>query len=63
MRPSMAGDVARRDATCFSSHDLTDPLFGATLREVVRCGVEAICYQCEVGRTQIRLAERIPVRV
>ena len=55
--------VQRGDAIRMSPNDLTDPHFAATLREVVHRGVEAICYRCDVGRTQIRLDARIPVQL
>ncbi|TAK29364.1 MAG: DNA/RNA nuclease SfsA [Chloroflexota bacterium] len=55
--------VQRRDAVHLSPNDPTDPLFGATLRDVVHRGVEAICYRCDVGRTLIRLDQRIPVQL
>ena len=55
--------VQREDATGFVPNDEADPEFGSALRYVVGQGVEAYAYRCQVGTKEIRLAERLPVRL
>lgn len=53
--------IQRHDAREFRPHDATDPLFGATLREVTQAGVEVYAYKCDVTMERIGTAERVPV--
>lgn len=53
--------IQRPDARAFMPNDATDPLFGATLRDVAQAGVEVYAYRCEVTTTQISITERVSV--
>jgi sugar fermentation stimulation protein A len=41
--------------------DVIDPVYGQTLREAMRAGVEVLAYRARVTASEIRLAERIAV--
>ncbi len=53
--------VQREDAKSLFPYDESDPEFGVALREAVASGVEAYAYTCQVSRSEIALARRIPV--
>jgi sugar fermentation stimulation protein A len=53
--------VQRGDAEAFAPHDESDPRFGEMLREVVRDGVEAYAYNCQVSLEEVVLDGRVPV--
>lgn len=53
--------ILREDARCFSTNDITDPLFGETLRRVVNRGVEVYAYDCSVFQNEIILNKRVDV--
>ncbi len=53
--------LQRQDAEAFAPHDESDPRFGETLREVVKDGVEAYAYNCQVSPQEVVLNERVPV--
>ncbi|MHA1269421.1 MAG: DNA/RNA nuclease SfsA [Candidatus Helarchaeota archaeon] len=55
--------VQRNDAKCFKPNDETDPLFGKTLRRVVKNGVEIYVYECEVKLPYICLTEKIKINL
>ncbi|MHB1380840.1 MAG: DNA/RNA nuclease SfsA [Thermoleophilia bacterium] len=55
--------VQRGDAGEVRPADHIDPLYGRTLREAMAQGVEALAYQARVTPGEIRLMERLPVRV
>lgn len=60
-RASVVFIVQRPDATALSPNDAADPRFGHLLRQVVRRGVEAYAYRCQVSLGEIVPAEEIPV--
>lgn len=53
--------VQRCDAAAVSPADAIDPVYGATLREAVSGGVEALAYRATVETRGIRLATALPV--
>lgn len=53
--------IQRPDARAFIPNDVTDPLFGTTLRSVARAGVEVYAYRCEVTPERISITDRVPV--
>lgn len=53
--------VQRGDAERVRPADEIDPLYGATLREAIAAGVEAVAYRAEVSPQRIALSERLPV--
>ncbi|MFN0317154.1 MAG: DNA/RNA nuclease SfsA [Burkholderiales bacterium] len=53
--------VQRADVSEVRPADEIDPVYGATLREAIAQGVEALAYQAEVSPLEIRLARGIPV--
>lgn len=55
--------VQREDATAFAPNDAADPDFGVALRRAVGQGVEVYAYRCHVTTEEIRLAERLPVKL
>lgn len=55
--------VQRGDCDYFTVADDLDPAYGKGLREAVRCGVETICYTCEVALDSIELGRPLPVRL
>lgn len=55
--------VSRADVTAFAPADEIDPAYGATLREVVAGGVEAIAYSTRVSPDRFELGERLEVRL
>ena len=46
-----------------SPADALDPVYGATLREAITCGVEVIAYRAEVGPDSIQIKAPLPVVV
>lgn len=53
--------VQRADCAQVSPADHVDPLYGATLREALAAGVEALAYGAEVTPQGIALQRRLPV--
>ena len=53
--------IQRPDASCFVPNDAADPLFGQTLREAARAGVEVHAYACGVALDEIALTREVPV--
>jgi len=47
----------------FSPADGIDPKYGKLLREAVRCGVEAYCYQAAVTTESVELVRPIPIEL
>ena len=43
--------------------DEIDSVYGATLREAAQAGVEIMAYGCELGESEIVLAEAVPVEL
>jgi sugar fermentation stimulation protein A len=55
--------VQRSDVQQVRPADRIDPLYGETLRQVVRQGVEALAYAASVTPDGIELVDRLPVQV
>lgn len=53
----------REDSLSFSPNDDTDPAFGRALREAISSGVEAHAYRCELTLKDIKILDKIPVRI
>ena len=53
--------VQREDARRFTSHDATDPAFGAALRAAADAGVEVRALRCRVTPEMIQPLDEIPV--
>ena len=60
-RAVMCFCVQREDVAEVRPADAIDPLYGATLREALAAGVEAIAYGAEVSPRGVRLARRLAV--
>jgi sugar fermentation stimulation protein A len=61
MRPVQVYCVQRGDVREVRPADVIDPVYGQTLREAMRAGVEVLAYRARVTASEIRLAERIAV--
>lgn len=55
--------VQRGDCDHFASADDIDPAYGAALRDALAAGVEAVCYAASVSPAEIRVTERLPIRL
>lgn len=53
--------VQREDAHRFRPADEIDPIYGKTLRQAMRQGVEALAYSCRVSPVEILLTNRMSV--
>jgi sugar fermentation stimulation protein A len=53
--------VQRADAREVRPAEAIDPLYGRTLREAIRAGVEVLAYRADVTLTDLELRDRIPV--
>jgi sugar fermentation stimulation protein A len=53
--------VQRDDVTEVRPADAIDPVYGQTLREALRAGVEAIAYRAVIDPATIHLQHRLPV--
>ncbi len=54
--------VQRGDCDAFAPADTIDPAWGDGFRDALAAGVEALCYQCDVGPAGITVARPLPVR-
>ena len=61
LRPVQLYCVQRGDVREVRPADAIDPVYGQSLREAMRAGVEVIAYRARVSPDEIRLAERIAV--
>lgn len=61
LRPVQLYCVQRGDVHEVRPADAIDPVYGRTLREAMRAGVEVIAYRARVTPQEIRLAEKIAV--
>ena len=52
--------VQRGDCESFALAGDIDPDYAAGFKETVKSGVEALCYDCQLGEGEIRLARRLP---
>lgn len=55
--------VSRTDARVVEPADDIDPQYGRTLREAAAAGVEVLAYRCAISPEEIRMVERVPVRL
>lgn len=55
--------VGRTDCTSFEPADGIDPAYGATLRAALAEGVEALAYRVSIDRRQVRITQRLPLRI
>ena len=55
--------VQRGDGAAVAPADAIDPVYGRLLRQAVAQGVEALAYRAQVTPEQIRLTERLAVRL
>lgn len=53
--------IQREDAEGFTSHDVTDPNFGAALRQAVNVGIDVCALRCTLSSHQICLDREVPV--
>lgn len=53
--------VVREDAYSLSPNYQTDPLFAQTLEDVIKKGVQARAYKCQVGPYTLEILDRIPI--
>jgi sugar fermentation stimulation protein A len=53
--------VQRDDAHAFAPHDQADPVFGQTLRQAARAGVEVYAWRCRVTLEGTALMDTIPL--
>ena len=63
LRPVQVYCVQRGDVGEVRPADAIDPEYGRTLREAIAAGVEVLAYRARVTPGEIRIEERIPVRV
>lgn len=47
----------------FSPNDRTHPEFGDALRRAAKAGVEILAYACDVTPEEVKMAEKVPVRL
>ena len=55
--------IQRANVLSFAPNESADPKFWATLRSSVEDGLEVYAYRCKVTRTQIDLADPVPVHL
>ncbi len=55
--------IQRDDVTAFRPASEIDPLYAATLAEVIAAGVEALAYRATVSPAEICLKNRLPVEI
>ncbi len=55
--------IQRSDGQGFTTADDIDPTYGKELRRAVDAGVEVLAYRADVSPVEIRVVERIPVRL
>lgn len=62
-RAALVFCAGRDDARWVGAADEIDPEYGETLRLAARSGVELLAYRVMVDAEQVRLVERVPVRL
>ncbi len=62
-RAALVFVVQRRGCAAVAPADAIDPEYGELLREATRVGVEVLAYRAKVGTREVKLIERMPVRV
>ena len=55
--------IQRGDGETFAPADEIDPMYGATLRQAISAGVEALAYKADVSSDEIKLQTKVPVQV
>lgn len=55
--------VQRMDCTQFAPAQSIDPLYSDTLKSALNKGVEALCYQCKITRSEISVEKQLPIIV
>ena len=55
--------VQRKDCDAVAPADAVDPEYAELLREAAQVGVEVLAYRAKVGTREVKLVERMPVRV
>ncbi len=55
--------IQRGDSSSFAPADDIDPEYGATLRQAVAAGVEALAYEAEVGTDEVKIATSVPIHL
>ena len=53
--------IQREDADRLEPDERSDPVFCDTLRTAVEGGIEALAYNCSVTRSEVAIANRVPV--
>jgi sugar fermentation stimulation protein A len=52
--------IQRTDCDRFAACADKDPAYAAGLNSAAAAGVEVLCYACDIGVSEIRLARRVP---
>jgi sugar fermentation stimulation protein A len=52
--------IQRTDCNHFAACVDLDPVYAGELEVAARAGVEVLCYDCDIGTDEIRLARRVP---
>lgn len=55
--------AGRDDTRVVEPADDIDPTYGSTLRAVAAAGVELLAYRCAVSPAEVKLVERVPIRL
>ncbi|MEC8201825.1 MAG: DNA/RNA nuclease SfsA, partial [Pseudomonadota bacterium] len=55
--------VQRGDCDHFRVAEDVDPVYAETLMEAQACGVEAVCYDCDISVDEICVGRRLPLQL
>ena len=53
--------VQRQDAPAFTVAADIDPAYAKALTRAMKAGVEVLCYDCKLTKTQIRVHAPVPI--